>query len=273
MSYHGVPVLSPSVGIDQARAGGVDDARRAFWYGRVVRVHDVENGTGLAEVKYNGVRHTRCSTATGRSSRTMPGAELTSICPWSRTSERWIIGNVVRLWRADARSVRIVAFCRDCYWCSQCRCAPADAAMAARCGAAYDCQQPNTEGDQDNGSVVTEGVQFPGVDHNSPIGHATAQNATCTDCQWTVSPACLANGPNDDALCMMAVSSCPRPGDPDARVPAARHRAVAADRHDLPGARSAAHPGGGRRVRSSGSEWSTTCPTRLRRSNRRRAAW
>jgi len=54
-------------------------------------------------------------------------------------------------------------------------------------------------------------VQFPGVDRNSPIGHATAQNATCTDCQWTVSPACLANGPNDDALCMMAVSSCPRP--------------------------------------------------------------
>ena len=43
------------------------------------------------------------------------------------------------------------------------------------------------------------------------LGHATAQNATCTDCQWTVSPACLANGPNDDALCMMAVSSCPRP--------------------------------------------------------------
>jgi hypothetical protein len=74
----------------------------------------------------------------------------------------------------------------------------------------YTCQ-PSTEGDQDHGAVVTEGVQFPGVDHNSPLGHATAQNASCTDCQWTVSPACLANGPNDDALCMMAVSSCPRP--------------------------------------------------------------
>jgi hypothetical protein len=68
-----------------------------------------------------------------------------------------------------------------------------------------------TTPDQGAGGVVTEGVQFPGVDRNSPIGHATAQNATCTDCQWTVSPACLANGPNDDALCMMAVSSCPRP--------------------------------------------------------------
>ncbi len=37
------------------------------------------------------------------------------------------------------------------------------------------------------------------------------QNATCTDCEWTVSPACLANGPENDALCMMAVSSCPGP--------------------------------------------------------------
>ena len=74
----------------------------------------------------------------------------------------------------------------------------------------YTCQ-PSTEGDQDHGAVVTEGVQFPGVDHNSPIGHATAQNATCTDCHWTVSPACLANGPENDALCMMAVSSCPDP--------------------------------------------------------------
>ena len=68
-----------------------------------------------------------------------------------------------------------------------------------------------TSPDQGEGGVVTQGVQFPGVDHNSPIGHATAQNATCTDCHWTVSPACLANGPENDALCMMAVSSCPDP--------------------------------------------------------------
>jgi hypothetical protein len=77
----------------------------------------------------------------------------------------------------------------------------------------YACQtdEVRSGADQDNGSVVTEGVQFPGVDQNSPISHATAENATCTDCEWTVSPACLANGPDDDALCMMAVSSCERP--------------------------------------------------------------
>lgn len=65
--------------------------------------------------------------------------------------------------------------------------------------------------DQAEGGVVTEGVQFPGVGQDSPVGHATAENASCKDCEWTVSPACLTNGPEDDALCMMAVSSCPDP--------------------------------------------------------------
>src|ERR1044072_3861041 len=77
-------------------------------------------------------------------------------------------------------------------------------------GDAFCSSLPNPRGDHHNGSVVTQGRTFPGVNPNSAISHATAENATCTDCEWTVSPACLANGPNDDALCMMAVSSCPR---------------------------------------------------------------
>jgi hypothetical protein len=70
---------------------------------------------------------------------------------------------------------------------------------------------PGSHGDQNRGAVVTEGVQFPGVDENTPLGQATKQNATCTDCQWTISPACMTNDPMSDALCQNAVTSCTDP--------------------------------------------------------------
>ena len=74
-------------------------------------------------------------------------------------------------------------------------------------------QQParTSADDQDDGAVVTQGVQFPGVDRDSKLGKATSDNATCTDCEWTVSPACIANGPEDDALCLGATIGCQPP--------------------------------------------------------------
>lgn len=71
--------------------------------------------------------------------------------------------------------------------------------------------EPHSQGDQGHGSVVTTGVQFPGVDEDSALGKATSENASCTDCEWTISPACLANGPTDDALCMGATMACTAP--------------------------------------------------------------
>ena len=70
---------------------------------------------------------------------------------------------------------------------------------------------PTGEGNQDNGSVVTTGIQFPGVSEDSDLGRATSEAAHCTDCQWTISPACLANGPEDDALCLGATIACDAP--------------------------------------------------------------
>jgi hypothetical protein len=71
--------------------------------------------------------------------------------------------------------------------------------------------EPTTGGDQENGSVVTTGVQFPGVSADSALGQATAANATCADCEWTIAPACIQNGPTDDALCLGALESCADP--------------------------------------------------------------
>jgi len=72
----------------------------------------------------------------------------------------------------------------------------------------------NTVGDQGAGAVVTDGVQFPGVDADSALGRAAAEHADCDGCEWTISPACVANGPNDDAMCSEAVTTCT---PPDAR--------------------------------------------------------
>ncbi len=59
--------------------------------------------------------------------------------------------------------------------------------------------------------MVTKGVQFPGVSADSALGQATAENAECDGCEWTISPACMVNGPTDDALCLGAVSTCADP--------------------------------------------------------------
>lgn len=87
-------------------------------------------------------------------------------------------------------------------------------AWASHCDSVtnFECQQrPATGGDQENGSVVTTGVQFPGVAADSALGKATAANASCADCEWTIAPACLQNGPTDNALCLGALDSCADP--------------------------------------------------------------
>lgn len=78
---------------------------------------------------------------------------------------------------------------------------------------AVNCFHP--EGDDQSDTVVTEGVQFPGVTPGSPLHRATAQNANCTDCQWTLVPTCIGNAPSGGAetLCMGAVMTCPDPAD------------------------------------------------------------
>jgi hypothetical protein len=69
----------------------------------------------------------------------------------------------------------------------------------------------HTDGDQGAGAVVTDGVQFPGVDANSTLGRATAEHANCDGCEWTISPACVANSPTETAMCQEAVASCTPP--------------------------------------------------------------
>src|SRR3954471_9902627 len=86
-------------------------------------------------------------------------------------------------------------------------------AMADGCGNNIQCTPPppTSSGDQAGGAVVTTGVQFPGVSSDSALGRATAANASCGDCQWTISPACIANGPSDDAMCQGAATACTAP--------------------------------------------------------------
>ena len=78
--------------------------------------------------------------------------------------------------------------------------------------------QLDTEGDQEGGSVVTEGVQFPGVDGDSALGRATAGAADCPECEWTISPACQDNGPGEMAVCLGATISCAEAADVQYRV-------------------------------------------------------
>jgi hypothetical protein len=66
--------------------------------------------------------------------------------------------------------------------------------------------------------VVTQGVQFPNTDPNSPLGIAVKGAKDCKDCQWAVSPACLESGPNDRALCAGAMVGCDNPLDLRFRV-------------------------------------------------------
>lgn len=85
--------------------------------------------------------------------------------------------------------------------------------MAEGCGNDIQCTPPppSSGGNQEHGSVVTTGVQFPGVAADSALGRATAANASCTDCEWTISPACLSRGPSDNAACLNATQACADP--------------------------------------------------------------
>jgi len=89
----------------------------------------------------------------------------------------------------------------------------AEAEDEPQCTLCGDGGEPTTEGDQSTGSVVTSGVQFPGVDADSALGKATAAHADCRGCEWIISPACIANGAGDSSACMGATDAC---ADPDA---------------------------------------------------------
>jgi len=82
-----------------------------------------------------------------------------------------------------------------------------------QCSLCGDGGAPTTVGDQGAGSVVTSGVQFPGVDADSALGKATSAHAGCSGCEWIISPACIANGAEDSSACMGATDAC---ADPDA---------------------------------------------------------
>jgi len=88
---------------------------------------------------------------------------------------------------------------------------------ASRCdGNNYLC--PESEADEATDAVVTKGVQFPGVSADSALGRATAENADCPECEWTISPACVMNEPGEDAFCADAVNACGVQGEVRFRV-------------------------------------------------------
>jgi hypothetical protein len=71
---------------------------------------------------------------------------------------------------------------------------------------------PVTEGDQGTGSIVTTGVNFPGAEPGSDVFKASQKNKNCKDCEWSIVPSCMANGPTDNGtLCMGAVATCTDP--------------------------------------------------------------
>ncbi|MGH8895335.1 MAG: hypothetical protein ACRDWY_18810, partial [Actinomycetes bacterium] len=69
---------------------------------------------------------------------------------------------------------------------------------------------PHTGGDQEGGSVVTEATEFPNAGPGSDLAKATEQHAGCTNCEWSLVPACSTNGPTTqgDVLCNGAVATC-----------------------------------------------------------------
>ncbi len=70
----------------------------------------------------------------------------------------------------------------------------------------------HTGGDQDTGSIVTTGVNFPNAEPGSDVFTASQKNKNCKDCEWSIVPACLVNGPEDSGvMCMGAVSTCTDP--------------------------------------------------------------
>ncbi len=62
------------------------------------------------------------------------------------------------------------------------------------------------------GSIVTTGVNFPNAEPGSDVFNAAQKHNTCKDCEWSIVPACLVNGPDDSSvMCMGAVSTCTDP--------------------------------------------------------------
>ena len=77
----------------------------------------------------------------------------------------------------------------------------------------------HTGGDQEDGSVVTTGVNFPGAEPGSDVFKASQKNKACKDCEWSVVPACSVNGPTEaGVLCMGAVATCTDPAQIRYRV-------------------------------------------------------
>src|SRR5688500_13393179 len=85
-------------------------------------------------------------------------------------------------------------------------------ATADHCNEQHDSNCIHTGGDQDDGSIVTTGVNFPNAEPGSDVFKASQQNKNCKDCEWSIVPACLVNGPDDNSvMCMGAVSTCTDP--------------------------------------------------------------
>jgi len=82
-----------------------------------------------------------------------------------------------------------------------------DMAIAGDCAEnSYLC--PESVANDATDSVVTQGVQFPGVGGDSVLGQATAATADCPNCRWLISPACVMNTPTEDAMCADAANAC-----------------------------------------------------------------
>lgn len=70
---------------------------------------------------------------------------------------------------------------------------------------------PSSHNDDAHDTVVTNAVFFPHTPGDSALGQAASANASCTDCEWRLSPMCMQNGPMDDAMCLNAATACPPP--------------------------------------------------------------
>ena len=85
-------------------------------------------------------------------------------------------------------------------------------ANADHCNEDEDFSCVHAEGDQDEGSIVTTGVNFPGAEPGSDVFKASQKNKACKDCEWSIVPACMVNGPEEaSVLCMGAVATCSDP--------------------------------------------------------------
>jgi len=50
------------------------------------------------------------------------------------------------------------------------------------------------------------------------LGRATASNADCVNCEWTISPACFVDGPAEASMCAGGANGCAAAGDIRYRV-------------------------------------------------------